>query len=356
MNFLKNFTVLLLLVLLLAGNLLAADKLKVGIVLPLSGPVAPMGEAFRRGVELWVKQNQQSAENIEIVFEDHRYDGKSTIAAIQKLSELEQIDLLVVWGNMPSGVIAPIVEQKKLPTILVSMNPDALNRNYVVTLSSKIDLLTKSTVSFFKANRSANPAAVSIDIGNAVVAVQLLSKELGGKLIEYFVPNDSADFNSTIAKLKSKKVDAVFLLTMPEQALTFARQAAAQKFDVPIIGGDIFADTTFQELFISLSSKLAFVYASIAESFIEGLQNEYSNISYFGESAAGWVSIDLISQLGKHAQEGTSKEFFSYLPKVSFLNSPIEQLELAEDQEFGRHLKHQVGVYSNQQGKLVKVF
>ncbi len=349
-------TLFFIIILTFANNLLAEDKFKVGIVLPLSGPVAPMGEAFRRGVELWQGQKPNDTEKLEIIFEDHRYDGKDTISAAQKLVEINKVQLLVVWGNTPSGVIAPIVEQKKVPTILVSMNPDALNREYVITLSSKVDLLTSYIAKFFKYHKSVNPAAVSIDIGNAVTGVKLLSKELNGQLLENFVPNDTADFNSTIAKLKSKQVDAVYLLTMPEQAITFARQAAAQKFIVPIIGGDIFADSTFQELFIALSSKLAFAYASIADSFIATLQAKFNNISYFGESASGWVCLDLISQLSQLAKKDQSKDYFSYLSKAELDNLPIEKLEFVKDKEFGRHLKHQVAVYSNQGGKLVKDF
>ncbi len=346
------------LVLLLAysNTVLAEEKFRVGIVLPLSGPVAPMGEGFRRGVELWKTQQPEKAKMMEIFYEDHRYDGKDTISAVQKLTEIDKVQLLVVWGNTPSGVIAPIVEQKKIPTILVSMNPDALNRKFVVTISSKVDLLVDYTAKFFEYHKAKNPAAVSIDIGNAVIGIKMLSKKLNGNLIEHFVPNDNADFNSTIAKLKSKNVDAVYLLTMPEQALTFARQAAAQKFMVPIIGGDIFADSAFQELFIALSSKLSFAYASIANSFIDALQVKYSNISYFGESASGWVSVDLISQLNDLAKQKGSTDYFSFLPQASFLEAPIDQLEYVEDKEFGRHLKHQVAVYSNQNGKLVKDF
>ncbi len=71
------------------------------------------------------------------------------------------------------------------------------------------------------------PAIVTVDIGSAVVALQYLNHLYpeSEQLMFEKIALDSQDFKALITKLKSKKVDAIVLLALNQQSITFAKQS-----------------------------------------------------------------------------------------------------------------------------------
>jgi outer membrane PBP1 activator LpoA protein len=63
------------------------QNFKVGIILPLSGPVASMGNAVKDGIDLYLNENDHLKSSI--ILEDGRYDGKTTISAFHKLTKID---------------------------------------------------------------------------------------------------------------------------------------------------------------------------------------------------------------------------------------------------------------------------
>jgi len=204
-----------------------------------------MGEASRRGFELFESQNPICEKAVKFIYEDSQYDGKHSLSAFNKLRSTDQVNFTVVWGNTPASVVSPMVERMQAPTLALSMNPDAKGREYVISFGPKIELLVEKIVAQFREWKTKTPAAVSIDIGNALEGVEMVNIDLGGKLIVEKVSATETDFHPIIAKLKARGVDGLLLFAMPSQALTFAKQAAGLEFRPKMIGGDVFADDNF---------------------------------------------------------------------------------------------------------------
>ena len=321
------------------------NKFKVGVLAPLSGPVAQMGEAFRHGFELYQEENPMS--DVEYVYEDTKYEGKTSLTASHKLKDINHVDLNIVWGNMPSSTCAPIAEQQKLPMIGISMNPDAKQRDYVVTLGPPNEVLIDRVHEQFKTWNLIEPAAISIDIGSALTSIEILKKKMSNKILVKTIASDESDFKTLITILKKKGVDGLLLFSLPDQALTFLDQAKQLNYFPKIIGGDAFADMTFQNKSIKLNQNISFVYGAVDSKFIKKLTDKYKNASYFYETASGYAVASMLEELQiKLKNRNKDINILSQIETIDLSNSPIINLRDKNTQDYGRHFEADGQVYN----------
>lgn len=320
--------------------------LKVGVVIPLSGGVAAMGEGFRKGIVMFEKETPRR--HVKFIFEDHRYDGKSAISAMKKLRSVDGVDAVIVWGNTPSDSCAPVAEQERVPLIAISMNPVARNRQYVVALGPPLERLVDRVIAEFQRQQFSTPAAVSIDIGNALAGIERINSKLGGTLLTKVITNEESDFKTLILGLRKNKVDGLFLLTLPEQALTFLRQSKQLGFQPKIIGGDVFADEAFQAEGTRYVRDLGFVYGAVKPEFRAKIRQEYSNSSYFFETASGYAVAQLLDQAAQRLRQGEGKEVLKALESVDPSVTPLVGLQLVVTAEKGRHFESDGEIYRAQ--------
>lgn len=343
--FLRCITPLTFAASILSSSQVGADSsFKVGLALPLSGNLAPMGQAYRKGVELFFSDHPKEISRLNVIYDDHQYDGRSSASSCQKFSSINKVDLGIVWGNTPSGICAPIAENQKTPMLLLSMNPDAKGREYVLTFGPNLNLMVEKILEWYRTNvKSKRPAAVSINLGNALVGVEMVKKGLNGGLVDKIVANEEQDFRSLIASLKQQRVDAILMFLFPDQALTFARQAKEQNFEAPILGGDVFADEAFKKQFTSDLPKLDLIYGAVDPAFVERLRARFGEASYFFESACGYAVMELVSRASKRAHPSG---IIASLKEAELGRGPVLGLEYKIDSEFGNHFETGYAVYS----------
>ena len=104
---------------------------KIGVVLPLSGPMSIVGTAIRDGMEL----SHNAGDGLELIFEDDQYMPRNSVLAVQRLIDGIGVDGLVVFGSGPSIAVSEIAEQRKVPLISFAMNDNVgVGKHYVFRL------------------------------------------------------------------------------------------------------------------------------------------------------------------------------------------------------------------------------
>lgn len=91
------------------------QKIKVGVILPLSGQYAALGESDRNAI-IMAKEDLK-ADNIEFIFEDDKYDAKTAVTAYQKLASIDHIDAVVVLSAPSIQAIAPLTNKQNIPLL-----------------------------------------------------------------------------------------------------------------------------------------------------------------------------------------------------------------------------------------------
>ena len=84
-----------------------ASVFRVGAILPLTGPVADYGVAVKNGFELAKSDHPATFKNVEIVYQDSSYDGKTAVNAFNALFARGDINLYYVWGVTPNADYYP---------------------------------------------------------------------------------------------------------------------------------------------------------------------------------------------------------------------------------------------------------
>jgi ABC-type branched-subunit amino acid transport system substrate-binding protein len=70
----------------------------IGVSIPLTGDLAEYGSAVRNGIEFAKSRFHGEFEHIHLIFEDNRYDGKTSLTIFQKF-QARNVALIYSWGE-----------------------------------------------------------------------------------------------------------------------------------------------------------------------------------------------------------------------------------------------------------------
>jgi len=208
---------------------------KIGFVAPLTGPVAPEGIAMQRGFDLAIDTINAAGgiagHRIEVVSQDTQAVPAVAGTVVKKFIQEEKVDMIVgTITNDEEVVAAQLCTAAGVPVlfpeagfwhsfcdstcVLMGENSFDLNAPLVPFMAEKFGkkfLLIGSDFSF--------PHAY---LG---VAKRYMKKAGVTVLDELYAPLGTADWSSSIAKIKSAKPDVIYSAVVGGDAIAFAKQA-----------------------------------------------------------------------------------------------------------------------------------
>src|SRR5512140_2243410 len=103
----------------------AADPVKIGLVLPMSGPFASYGKQIEHGVKLYLATQGDTfgGRKIELIVKD---DSPGTAGDVskrlaQELVIKDKVDILAGFGLTPSAfAVAPVATDAKKPMVIMN--------------------------------------------------------------------------------------------------------------------------------------------------------------------------------------------------------------------------------------------
>ena len=106
-----------------AQNKSASDGvLRIGAILPLTGPVADDGQEAMRGVKIAGEMIKSKSEApVDVLIEDGKYSPKESIAAFRKLSSQSNVGAMVAYGVVPVEVMMPIIKGSGMPLLATAV-------------------------------------------------------------------------------------------------------------------------------------------------------------------------------------------------------------------------------------------
>ncbi|HEU0146618.1 MAG TPA: ABC transporter substrate-binding protein [Bradyrhizobium sp.] len=202
----------------LAQPALAADKVKIGVIVTLSGPAAALGQQVRDGFNLAVKDlgGKMGGKDIEIVVADDELKPDAAITKAKGLLERDKVDFVVgpIFSNMLQAIHRPVTENK---TFLIS--PNAGPSSYAGKECSPFFYVT----SYQNDQVHEILGKVAQDRGYKRVYLLVPNYQAGrdsvaGFKLDYkgeiaeesYVPLNTLDFQPELSKISSQKPDAVF--------------------------------------------------------------------------------------------------------------------------------------------------
>ena len=130
-----------------------AEPIRIGAILPLTGPGALIGTQQMRGIQFAIDQANEKGgirgEKIEVIFEDNQAKPDQSILSFNKLVDLQHLQVIFTAYSGPSLAMAPLATRKKILLINAGAQADKLATaspyliNTLPTIGGEIAVLSK---------------------------------------------------------------------------------------------------------------------------------------------------------------------------------------------------------------------
>ena len=193
------------------------ESVKLGLMVPLSGDNAPLGESVLAGAHLAVKEINDAGgingRSLEITFEDDQCAKDGGIAAMTKLVVINQVTAIL--GSLCSEASASanaVAQVAGVPTIMIGASSPELTKagEYIFSVyptdRSQGESAAEYLRSVLKKEKAAVVYADNSESKNINESFTSKFKELGGKVVY-----SSAPAKGIVSKIKSAKPDVILL-------------------------------------------------------------------------------------------------------------------------------------------------
>jgi len=204
------------------------EPIKIGIVLPLSGPVSFAGNQIKEGLEIALEKYKD--ENIKLIYEDSKCKPADAVNAVQKLVNVDKVSLIV--GDICSGATLAMIPITKANNLVIisplSTNPNVTspgNNAYRMVPSDIQEVGFMADYAYNKLNiRKIAVLYENTDFGRG--AEKIFREKYKGTIVfsEAYDPNET-DYKTMLTKIKQSNPEGVYLLSLPQQVGLILKQA-----------------------------------------------------------------------------------------------------------------------------------
>jgi branched-chain amino acid transport system substrate-binding protein len=240
----------------------AADPIKIGLVVPMTGPFSYMGRQIGAGVNLYLAQNGDTVagRKIEIILKDDAGSPDTTRRLAQELVVNDKVTALAGFGLTPQAFsTATIATQSKTPMVVMNAATSAVTERspFIVRTSMTLPQVTMGVAEWAYKNKVNKVVTLVSDFGPGIDAEKAFSSVLsanGGQVLASLrMPLITQDFSPFLQRVMDAKPEAVFVfLPAGSQAAVFMKQFAERgmaKAGIRLIGpGDVTDDDVLADM------------------------------------------------------------------------------------------------------------
>jgi branched-chain amino acid transport system substrate-binding protein len=242
----------------LSCSVVSAKEIKVGAVMPMSGPLAAYGQVTNLGVELAHKLQPtlKNGDTIKLVLLDNKGDKVETATSTTRLISSDKV--VAILGALTSTNTAQtiaIADKKEIPVIASVATNDKLTEKR--TFANRVcftDSFQGEVVANYAITQGYKTAVVVVDQAQVYSlglskAFQNAFKKNGGKIVKKIkVTSGDKDFKAVVSQIKEINPDFLFLPLYHPEASMIARQSKQLGLVKPMFSGDGVANQTFIDL------------------------------------------------------------------------------------------------------------
>lgn len=230
-----------------SGVVEAQAPVKIGVIQPLSGPVAASGNYVRMGAEIardWINaRGGVLGRKIELLIEDNKSDPKEAASAAEKLIVRDRVPVIMgAWGSSMTLAAMPKLEEYGVPMVVETSSAASITRRgnpwvFRISPPSEMEALGLEPYVPRLGIKRADFLAVNTDWGRGAIAAfgDMLKKKGVEVGATEFMDQAATDMNAQLTKIKGTGADMLFLTTSVEQITLVLKQAQEQRLVRKII-------------------------------------------------------------------------------------------------------------------------
>jgi len=298
-----KYKTILILALFLSACTGTQQELTIGMIAPMTGPTAMIGESLKEGALLAIG-------DANLIIEDAG-DAKTAVTAFQKLINEEPDAIIVATG---AEAIAPLAEQYQIPIIATVTAATGIPQlgSYTFRYFTHADIDATVLAEYATDDLNLNSFAVLFeesDYGYSYDAkfTEIVEKNGGTVLAHEAFPFANQDFRTSLLKIADMHPDAIYIIGLDFEILTALGQMKETGFpeDIEILAtGTI----TTENVVIGSGGLVDGIYSSafcnpLPEEYVKSFKAEYGKLPDFF-SLFGYDSIRMLNAAGEDIKQG----------------------------------------------------
>src|SRR5437763_11099465 len=192
----------------------AQAPIKIGVIEPLSGPVAASGNYVRMGAEIardWINaRGGVDGRKVELRIEDNKSDPKEAASAAEKLIVRDQVPAIMgAWGSSMTLAAMPKLEEYGVPMVVETSSAATITKRgnpwiFRISPPSEMEALGLEPYVDKLGVRRADFLAVNTDWGRGSIAAfgDMLKKRGVAVGVAEFMDQAATDMNAQLTKIK----------------------------------------------------------------------------------------------------------------------------------------------------------
>lgn len=223
------------------------EPVKIGVIQPLSGPVAASGNYVRMGAEIardWINaRGGVLGRPIQLVIEDNKSDPKEAASAAEKLIVRDKVPAIMgAWGSSMTLAVMPKLEEYGEPMVVETSSAASITKKgnpwvFRISPPSEMEALGLQKYLGDLGIKKADFLAVNTDWGRGAVTAfgETLKRHGGSAGAVEFMDQAATEMSAQLTKIRGSGADTLFLTTSVEQITLVLKQAQEQRLVRKII-------------------------------------------------------------------------------------------------------------------------
>jgi branched-chain amino acid transport system substrate-binding protein len=216
----------------LAGAAHAQEKLKVGVIVTLSGPPAVLGQQARNGFNLAVKMldGKLGGRDVEVIVADDELKPDVAVTKAKALVERDKVDFVVgpIFSNILQSIMKPVTDEK---VVLISPNAGTSNfagkdcNPYFFVTSYQNDQNHEVLGKYAQDSGFKKAFVMAPNYQAGKDAIAGFKRYFKGELLdEVYVPLGQLDYSAELSRIAAAKPDAIFVFLPGGMGVNFVKQ------------------------------------------------------------------------------------------------------------------------------------
>ena len=238
----------------LGGNALAQTQkppIRLGLITPLTGPLASYGKAQEMVVKLAIDDvNAKGGVNGSLLVldaQDSSTDPGQAVLLFRKFAGENHFGVIGPMTGTQWETVSPLANRIQMPAISVNaIKPGITVKPWTIRLQPPDDtLMPEGMKEFLKAYPKIKKVVIMADVREAsskasADAYALLAKQNGIEVLDIVEFSSRAtDFSAAAIQIKSRNPDAILAAAFPAQAMLIAKDLTTQGINVPVLNTSI---------------------------------------------------------------------------------------------------------------------
>jgi branched-chain amino acid transport system substrate-binding protein len=215
---------------------LAADPLKVGLILPLTGPFAATGRQVEAACRLYMARNGDSAagRKVELIVKDDTGLAPETTKRIaQDMIVQDRVAVIAGFGLTPLALAtAPVATEARIPMIVMAAATSIIPQRspFIVRSGFALPQVTAPIADWAGKNKIKSVITMVTDYAPGLDAEKTFVKrftDAGGSIVESLrTPLRSPDYAPFLQRIKDAKPEALFVFVPSGEGTAVLKQFA----------------------------------------------------------------------------------------------------------------------------------